>query len=346
MIAYPGHNGLVSVYASRQAINCVPVQVPRARTENFDAEVFQIDAMRLTTLFHFETGPASPRVQMIGLGLVAILLGAGAVWTAAGSHELERNGARTVATVIALEGDDENAYPVFRFADRAGRQHTVRANFAFGDHAVGDTLNVLYPVDRPLRARIHSPLSLYFLPVLLAGSSAVFLAAAGIFYRFRPFFEKDFAARRGRLVTTAVGPGGAVTRSERSSAPLLKGVVLIFGIASAGFFGATAWAGWQSYALAHDGVATQGTVVRLVRVGASHRVWFEFTDSRGEKQAREATQSSNDHLVGDTIHIRYFPGMPDSARLDKPATYLGLPAYFLLLGALCLLIAVVTRSQQ
>lgn len=125
--------------------------------------------MRRSAQINFQTGPAPPKVQVIGLGLVAIALAVAAFWTAVVALDLEKNRVKAVASITALEGNDNNVYPVFNFSDNQGRRHTVRASFSFGDDIVGDTLNILYPPNAPLKARIDTWFSLYFFPLLFGG---------------------------------------------------------------------------------------------------------------------------------------------------------------------------------
>ena len=302
--------------------------------------------MKRSVQTSFQTGPAPPKVQMIGLGLVAIVLSGASIWTALLAVDLERNGVQAVAQITALEGKANDVYPVFDFSDVQGRQHSVRAAFSFGDYAIGDTLAILYPADAPLKARVNTWVSLYFLPTIFGVMSVLFFAAAAVFFRFRPFFEAHSAKHRGKMVTETVRPDGSVIRTLRSSEPLLKGVGVAFGLASLVFFSAALWACWHSIEMARLGAETPGTVTKLVRTGNSHRLWFEFTDSDGASHTQEATQSSNDYLVGDAVQIRYFPTDPRSARIDRPAMYLMLPAYFGGLGSLCILITIVVRHQR
>lgn len=301
--------------------------------------------MKRSVQIGFETGPAPPKVQIMLLGSVAIAWAIASIWMALVSFDLEKNGARAVGIVTALEGNDKDVYPVFNFDDRQGRRQSVRASFSFGEYIVGDRLNVLYPPDAPLKARIDTRLSLYFLPMLLGSLSVVFFAAAGLFFRYRGFFENDFAARRGKILTTTISPDGSATHSIRSSESLLKGICLVFGLASVVFFGAALWAGWQSLELARHGVTSPATVTKLVRTGGSHRLWFEFTDS-DVSYTVQAKQSSNDYLVGDEVQIRYFQTDPHTARIDRPTLYISLPAYFAGLGLLFLMITVVVRHQR
>lgn len=301
--------------------------------------------MRRSIQFSFETGPAPPGVQMIGLGLVAFVTGLFALWTGFRAYDLEHSGVQTTGTVVALEQSDDVVYPVFSFTDSNGREHTARAKVSNDDYAVGDELRVLYRPGKPLDARLDAWWSLYFAPVLLCILSMAFLIGAAVFAKFKPQLEAGIKARGGRLVTTRVNPDGSVVSSTRSSVPLLTWTSRIFGFAAVVAVGAAGWGSWNSYEFARDGVETRGIVTGLVRVGASHRPSFQFTDSMGETRLVESSQTSNDYLVGDALRIIYLPDDPQTARIKSATVFFSLPAYFGALGLLFALIALVTRMQ-
>lgn len=301
--------------------------------------------MKRSIQLSFGTGPAPPRVQIIGLSLVALITGFFAVWTGHRAYDLEQNGVRTIAKIETLAKNDDTAYPVFSFVDNRGRQHTVRAKVTSNDYSVGDTINILYRPSRPLDARIDAWWSLYFAPMLLGVLSFAFFTGAGIFVKYRAHFDSAAKARRGKLITTRVNPDGSVVQSTRSSAPLLKWTGRIFGFAAVVAFCAAGWAGWKSYELARDGVETHGVVTSITREGASYRPSFEFTDSSGETRVVASNQTSNEYLVGDELSVIYFAGDPKAARFKNTSLFIAYPAYFGSLGLLFSLIWFMTRYQ-
>lgn len=293
----------------------------------------------------FATGPASPRAQVIGLSLVAIILMLLAGWTGFHSFDLDRNGIRTVGIVIEFEHSKESRYPVFSFADAQGRRHAVRAQSTTDEYAIGDSLSVLYPATRPLDAGIDTPRQLYFIPVLLGGLSIVFFAGASLAYRFKNLLTAIFTARRGQLTITKRSSDGSITQSTRSSLPLLKWTARVVGTLGLFFFGVAIWFGWNNYELAREGVKTQGTVTKLVRSGRNHRPWFEFIDGAGETRLVKSINATNEFLVGDQLPIIYPPNDPHAARIIGQSTYLSMPGYFGFLGTLFLLVTVFVRSH-
>jgi len=301
--------------------------------------------MKRSIKLGFETGPAPPRVQIIGLGFVALVTGFFAVWTGYRAYDLERNGVQTTGTVVALAQNDDTVYPVFSFTDNEGRRHTVRAKVTNDDYTVGDKANILYRPSKPLDARIDAWWSLYFASFLLSVLSIGFFIGTSIFVKFKAHFDSEFKARRGKLLVTRTNPDGSVVQSTRSSMPLLTWVGRIFGFAAIVAFCAAGWVGWQSYKLARDGVETRGVVTMLTRVGASHRPWFEFTDSSGETQIVESNQTSNNYLVGDELRVIYFTDDPQKARIKNNSLFISFPAYLGVLGMLFSLIGFVTRYQ-
>ena len=301
--------------------------------------------MKRSIQFSFATGPASPRAQVIGLSLAAIITALIALWTGMGAHDLEQNGARAVGTVISLREGEEEVYPVFSFTDTEGRQHVIRANVSSNNYAVGDRLNIVYPPSTPLNASIDSFWSLYFFPVLFGILSVGLLTGAGLIAKYRHVFQADYIQRRGKLETVRQNPDGTTTRSTRSSLPLLKWTARIFGTISVLCFCAAGWTAWQSYSLTQNGVETRASVVRLVRTGSSHRPIFEFVDTSGETQVVESHLTTNNYLVGDALPVIYLPEEPQGARIYEILSLLGTPAYFCIVGTLCLLVTLIVRSQ-
>ena len=83
---------------------------------------------------------------------------------------------------------------------------------------------------------------------------------------------------------------------------------------------------------------TQGRVVSLEHHpgenGATYKPVVEYVRPDGQRQQfREQIASGNPRVkVGDTVPVRFDPERPEHARIDRPLSLWGLPAFFLLMG--------------
>ena len=290
--------------------------------------------MKRSIQFQFESGPAPPKIHILGLSFVAIVTGIFALWTGYRAYDLQHHSAQTTGTVIELERSDEKIYPLFEFTDDEGRVHTVRANMSDDRFAVGESVDVVFRPDKPLAARINNWRSLYFFPTLLGILSIAFTIGTALFIRFRGFVENASKARSGELVMTRTRADGTVEQTVRSSVPLLTWIHRLFAAAALLAFAATGWAGWQSLNLAHVGIETSGVITELQRVGAKHRPTFQFTDASGVERVINSGNKTNDYLVGDSVPVIYYADKPEEAKIKKLSLFLSWPAYFGWLGFL------------
>ena len=301
--------------------------------------------MRKSVQVSFETGPAPLRVQIAGFAIVALILAIVAIWNGFHTRELDKHGIRTNATVVANERAGDGSYPVFRFSDTLGRDHTVRAAASVGDYPVGSTIPVIYPEARPLKARVNDRIRLYTVTIITGTLSGAFLIGIAVMIRFRAIVQGMFATSLGKLRVSRRGTDGAVTKTEYSSSPLLTWVSRIFGAGAVLMVLAAAWTGWQSYESARTGVTARGTVVGLVRLGRRHELQVHFTDADGLSHRAVLPHLSNDYLIGDAIALIYPAGDPGEVRLRSLSASIGLPAYFTILAVLFFLVRFIARVQ-
>lgn len=301
--------------------------------------------MRKSAQVSFETGPAPPRVHLAGFAIVASILALVAVWSGFHAWDLNKHGIRTTGVVVASERAGDASYPVFEFSDTLGRDHTVRAAVSVGDYPVGSTISVIYPEDRPLKARIDDRIRLYTLTMIAGVVSGAFLIGIAVMLKLQPVVQRMFAARLGKLRVSRLGPNGKVTRKENSSSPLLTWVGRIFGAGAVLMATAAVWTGWQSYQFTRLGITAQGTVVDLARLGRIHEVQVEFSDVDGTSHRLVLPDRSNDYLVGDAIALVYPVGHPRDVRLRSLSVFIGLPGYFTILAFVFLLVRISMRIQ-
>jgi hypothetical protein len=301
--------------------------------------------MRKSAQISFESGPAPLRVHLAGFAIVASILAIVAIWSGIYTWELETRGIRTTGTVVANEGGDDASYPVFEFSDTQGRVHTVSAAVGGGDHQVGSSIPVIYPKDRPLRARVDDRYHLYATTAITGGLCVVFVIGIVILLQFRTVIEGTFETKLGTLRALRSGPNGKVTWSERSSLPLLTWVRRIFGIGAMLMVAAAFWTAWQKYEFARSAETTQGTVVGLARTGRSYEVQVLFSDAGNTSYLVVLPDRSNDYLVGDAISLVYPLGQPRDVRRRSLSVYIDLPVYLMTLAVVLLLVWISTRIQ-
>jgi len=189
----------------------------------------------------FETGPASPRTNAIGMAFAASVLLILTVVVGKISYELDTTGLRTQGEVVQIiEAQDGSQRAVFQFMDAQGQIHRVRdsTQSSFKLYDVGEKVPLVYSQDNPSDARKNNSAAIYFGPILLGAMSLLFYGGAALIWRFRSRFQKDYEARRGRTIITVVNADGSVTQTTHSSVPVFRWT----GIFLAGL-GITAWLG-------------------------------------------------------------------------------------------------------
>lgn len=301
--------------------------------------------MKRSASISFGTGPAPPRVQLVGFGIVALITGTIAVWAGIDSWELERTGIRTTGVVVATVPAENSFYPVFEFTDTQERRHTVRARVSGNDFPVGSTVQLIYPEDRPLRARIYDRPKLYFVTIVTGILSAAFLFGMFVIVRFRSVFQGIFAARVGKLTVTRKRTDGTATHREYRSSPFLTWVSRISTVVIVLMLIGVGWTAWHGYQLASTGVEAQGTVTALAPYSGSYRLQVEFSDVGGTIHNVVLPDQTADYLVGYPITVIYPPGNPSGARLPKWAAIYGWTIYFGLLNLVFLAVRTMTRIQ-
>ena len=95
----------------------------------------------------------------------------------------------------------------------------------------------------------------------------------------------------------------------------------------------------RTMAFLRGAVATTGTVVDMERYSGEHGPTYtpvvEYVRPDGLRQrfSEEGSSSRPGCAVGDTVPVKFDPENPERARIDRPLRLWGLPAFFLLMGA-------------
>lgn len=125
----------------------------------------------------------------IVFGLVGVVLLSVAVWMAASSYRLQRDGLRAPGEVIELvrrrDSDGDTTWaPVFRFTTAAGEVMEVQSSVssAPASHAVGEAVQVLYRPQEPHAARIDGFFAMWGLALILGAMGAVFGAVSALLF--------------------------------------------------------------------------------------------------------------------------------------------------------------------
>lgn len=141
----------------------------------------------------------------------------------------------TVISMVASSGSEGGTVysPVVQFRAQDGQTVTFTDSVASSppSHQAGDVITVKYSPGDPQNARIGTGFRLWFVPVLLGGLGAIFLAVGGGLYLFGPDAEAEPAAEPGIPSVTVPTPGisipglpaggSVLTVQEGSAAPRL-----------------------------------------------------------------------------------------------------------------------------
>lgn len=181
--------------------------------------------MILKKSLSFETGPASPRTTAIGMGFAASVILIATIYVARITYDLDITGQRAQGEVVeyAKTGQDMQS-AVFQFVDSQGRIHRVydSTQSSYKKYEIGEKVLLVYKQDDPSGARKDSGAWLYIGPFLLGFMSVLFYAGAALVWRFQAHFQKDYEARRGRMIVTVVNNDGSFTQTTHSSVPVFR----------------------------------------------------------------------------------------------------------------------------
>lgn len=137
----------------------------------------------------------------------------------------------TVISMVASSGSEGGTVysPVVQFRAQDGQTVTFTDSVASSppSHQAGDVITVKYSPGDPQSARIGTGFRLWFVPVLLGGLGAIFLAVGGGLYLFGPDAEAEPAASGPMVAGTpgitvpSIPVGSFLTVQEGSGAPRL-----------------------------------------------------------------------------------------------------------------------------
>ncbi|WZP01216.1 DUF3592 domain-containing protein (plasmid) [Isosphaeraceae bacterium EP7] len=117
------------------------------------------------------------RIVMVAFGVAILIVG---LTRARRSFRLARSGIRTVAVVVASEGDVDTVPEIdVEFEGRiSGERHRARLTSGSGGPPVGELIEVLYDPDEPGVACGSSLSQMWFCPVCFTGLGMIIVLAA------------------------------------------------------------------------------------------------------------------------------------------------------------------------